>query len=475
MSRVDSGNESQEGSPDTTASEPALLHTPPRLSAVLTQGKVVIRPVAFKPSALPNSRFGSNGHRYGSTPILARPNSHLALYGSRSEIWGERKAVSPSLAMSSLPSDCGRLHTYDSFDSVYKSTSGNTHSNSRGVISDECPSVSELTPSPCDSSTLAELEGALRERDSELQYLRQTMEHNERVIFRVYEEKERAWERETRRLKALHETRLRSSAQRALRLEQMLMMHTYQLQQDKKRLREEVERAEEENASLRRETELLRNRLEETEWSLCQKSGELALVKSKLKETQNDHSTKVQEIVSLKGELRELKAELRNKEDSIEKMSSQLEDTRLQLNELRLVANEAETEGDLVKHKASDSVVDGEDNVLELLSKRDLQEDQQKLNNNNIEVERLRNELTRERAAWQMERARWADEKGRVLIYQKKLQLNYVHMYNRNRELEEEIEAIKVSKTSSTNSVLADLASSNKDCGRSIVSQGIQL
>lgn len=120
-------------------------------------------------------------------------------------------------------------------------------------------------------------------------------------------------------------------------------------------------------------------------------------------------------------------------------------------------------------------MVDGEDNVLELLSKRDLQEDQQKLNNNNIEVERLRNELTRERAAWQMERARWADEKGRVLIYQKKLQLNYVHMYNRNRELEEEIEAIKVSKTSSTNSVLADLASSNKDCGRSIVSQGIQL
>ncbi|CAA9993506.1 unnamed protein product, partial [Nesidiocoris tenuis] len=37
MSRVDSGNESQEGSPDTTASEPALLHTPPRLSANLTQ------------------------------------------------------------------------------------------------------------------------------------------------------------------------------------------------------------------------------------------------------------------------------------------------------------------------------------------------------------------------------------------------------------------------------------------------------
>lgn len=40
------------------------------------------------------------------------------------------------------------------------------------------------TPSPSDSG-ISELEAALRDRDSELAYLRQTMEHNEQVIFRV--------------------------------------------------------------------------------------------------------------------------------------------------------------------------------------------------------------------------------------------------------------------------------------------------
>ncbi|KAK9509173.1 hypothetical protein O3M35_006545 [Rhynocoris fuscipes] len=417
-----------------------------------------------------NLNIDNDGHSSNSKKLQTNSLLQPVVTG-RSEIWGERKAVSPPLAMSSLPSDCGRLHTYDSFDSVYKSTSGNTHSNSRGVISDECPSVSELTPSPCDSSTLADLEGALRERDSELQYLRQTMEHNERVIFRVYEEKERAWERETRRLKALHETRLRSSAQRAHRLEQMLMMHTYQLQQDKKRLREEVERAEEENATLRREVELLRNRLEETEWSLCQKSGELALVKSKLKETQNDHSTKVQEIVTMKSEIRELNSKLRNRDEDIEKISSQLEDTRLQLDKLRLVTDETETNFD--KQKNSEPVINNNDDEIEdMLSKRELSGDHKM----NIEAERLRNELARERAAWQMERAKWADEKGRVLIYQKRLQLNYVNMYNRNRELEEEIEALRGNRSSTSTAAPIPLERVNKENNnRAIISNGIQL
>jgi hypothetical protein len=89
----------------------------------------------------------------------------------------------------------------------------------------------DLTPSPSDSG-VAELEAALRDRDSELAYLRQTMEHNEQVIFRVYQEKERLWERELRRMKTVHENRLRAGAQKALKLEQMLMMQTYQVQFD---------------------------------------------------------------------------------------------------------------------------------------------------------------------------------------------------------------------------------------------------
>ena len=143
----------------------------------------------------------------------------------------------------------------------------------------------DLTPSPSDSG-VAELETALRERDSELVYLRQTMEHNEQAIIRVYQEKERAWERDKRRLKAVHENRLRTSAQKVLKLEQMLMMQTYQLQQEKKRLREEADRAARETTDLRQEVDLLRGRLEETEWGLCHKTGEMSLLKAQLKDSQ---------------------------------------------------------------------------------------------------------------------------------------------------------------------------------------------
>lgn len=95
---------------------------------------------------------------------------------------------------------------------------------------------------------------------------------NSEQTSRVYQEKERVWERELRRMKAAHDGRLRAGAQRALKLEQMLMMRTHQLQQDRQRLG--------------READTLGARLEETEWGLCQKAGEIALLKTQLKEAQ---------------------------------------------------------------------------------------------------------------------------------------------------------------------------------------------
>ena len=56
------------------------------------------------------------------------------------------------------------------------------------------------TPSPADSA-VGDLEQVLREKDGEINYLRDTLEQNEQVIFRVYEEKEKTWEREIRKIK----------------------------------------------------------------------------------------------------------------------------------------------------------------------------------------------------------------------------------------------------------------------------------
>lgn len=203
-----------------------------------------------------------------------------------------------------------------------------------------------MTPSPSDSG-ISELEAALRDRDSELAYLRQTMEHNEHVIFKVHQDKEKIWEQEIKRMRAIHDSRLRASAQKIQKYEQLLMMQTYQLKQDKKRLVEDSQRLtgdmteikdqnehfrnelchlkiiekdlKEQNSDLLEEVQVLRRvvgelkgRLEESEWNLCQKSGELALIKSQLKEAQNELTTKDQEIIHLKAEIRNQNSEERN-------------------------------------------------------------------------------------------------------------------------------------------------------------------
>lgn len=59
-----------------------------------------------------------------------------------------------------------------------------------------------------------------------------------------------------------------------------------QLQEEKKRLKEENAEAAAEIPALREEINALRERLEETEWKLCQKSGELTHIKSQLEESQ---------------------------------------------------------------------------------------------------------------------------------------------------------------------------------------------
>ena len=49
------------------------------------------------------------------------------------------------------------------------------------------------------------------------------------VIFSVYHEKEKTWEKELRKIKAIYDNRLKASQQRALKMEQMLTMQTYQV------------------------------------------------------------------------------------------------------------------------------------------------------------------------------------------------------------------------------------------------------
>ena len=48
-------------------------------------------------------------------------------------------------------------------------------------------------------------------------------------VLKVYEEKERVWERELRKIKGLYENRLKANQQKASKMEQALMNQTLQV------------------------------------------------------------------------------------------------------------------------------------------------------------------------------------------------------------------------------------------------------
>jgi hypothetical protein len=58
------------------------------------------------------------------------------------------------------------------------------------------------------------------------------------------------------------------------------------------------------------------------------------------------------------------------------------------------------------------------------------------------EVDRLRQELSEGRNEFEQERVTWAQEKEKVLRYQRQLQLNYVQMFRRTKTLEAEVESL---------------------------------
>ncbi|CAH2002653.1 unnamed protein product [Acanthoscelides obtectus] len=309
------------------------------------------------------------------------------------------------------------------------------------------------------------------------------MEHNEQVIFRVYQEKEKVWERELSRLKTVQESRLRASAQKVLKLEQMLMMQTYQLQQEKRRLCADIQRSNLQNERLKQEVSVLRTRMEETEWALCQKTGEISLLKTQLKECQNDQTTKCQELLQLRTEQRELRDQLEERDEEIDKLQSissskDEEITRLkeevqrlsvitppaQYNSLepddkksdetrRLKAEIKELREELSEMSLNDysDIEPGRvqrSKIIEEESLEDLeiQRLSRGLSQENIyysnEIDKLRKELDAKSKQFECEKRTWATEKEKVLRYQKQLQMNYVQMFRRTRALEAEIETL---------------------------------
>ncbi|MCI4376526.1 hypothetical protein PGIGA_G00189370 [Pangasianodon gigas] len=490
--------------------------------------KVVIRPTAFKP-VVPKNRNsvqylsprpgGSLSESHGSLNLLLPGGAGMLCTEKHNSYSGGRNARN---SQTCSMSDSGRnslssLPTYSSTacslvqseglststDST-RPTGGHGHTNSDSGRSSSSKSTGQplsdsgscgRSPAPPEGyeSIIRELEEKLRERDLELQQLRDNLDENEAAICQVYEEKQKRCEQEMEELRQSCATKMKQVQQKAQRAQQVLQLQVFQLQQEKKKLQEdfsqllqERETLEKRCASIEREQNQLGPRLEETKWEVCQKSGEISLLKQQLKDVQADLGQKAAEIVALKAQLREARSELQASQARSHEAQAAARTRTLELevceNELQRRKSEAEllreklgrlemestrlrdvlalpsSKGQCMSLPLPQSRVGGGLNQVHSPAFREVveplpsyesdvtrvqQQSTDALHSLHLQVEQLRTELVLERRhgqeqleAFDEERRVWQEEKDKVIRYQKQLQQNYIQMYRRNRELE---------------------------------------
>ncbi|XP_067393100.1 leucine zipper putative tumor suppressor 2 [Emydura macquarii macquarii] len=349
-------------------------------------------------------------------------------------------------------------------DSGRSSSSKSTGSLSgRGPPSSDSGSGARSPVEGDEASLVRELEEKLREREAELQHLRQSLDENEVAICQVYEEKQKRCEQEMEELRQGYASQVKQAAQKAQRTQQVLQLQIFQLQQEKKKLQEdfaqllqERELLEKRCASFEREQTELGPRLEETKWEVCQKSGEISLLKQQLKETQAELAQRGTEMLLLRAQLREARAERQAGEEQALGLQEAARARALELEVCEGELQRRRSEGELLREKLArlEQEAAGLRGARRQPGGPDPPEpsllwasDEAKAQRQAAEtLQGLRAELLQERrrgqerrAAFQAERLTWQGEKEQVIGYQKQLQHNYIRMYRRNRELEQQL------------------------------------
>ncbi|XP_030426008.1 leucine zipper putative tumor suppressor 2 [Gopherus evgoodei] len=505
---------------DDRARSSNIQGPPPRLVPVSGQleknvEKTLIRPTAFKPvvprgrnSSLPGSvvpRTGASvvpdsqaslAHLLGGTAAASTEKHHSlscrhsAHSGTLSDSGRNSLSSLPTYSTGcSQPPEPGSISMgHLSLDShggypergsrglagPSNSDSGRSSSKSTGSLSGRGPPSSDggscaRSPVEGDEALLVrELEEKLREREAELQHLRQSLDENEVAICQVYEEKQKRCEQEMEELRQGYASQVKQAAQKAQRMQQVLQLQIFQLQQEKKKLQEdfaqllqERELLEKRCASFEREQTELGPRLEETKWEVCQKSGEISLLKQQLKESQAELAQRGTEMLLLRAQLREARAERQAGEEQALGLQ---EAARTRALELEVCENELQrrkSEAELLREKLGQL----EQEVAGLRGARRQPRcpeppepsllwasDEAKAQRQAAEtLQGLRAELLQERrrgqeqrAAFEAERLTWQGEKDQVIGYQKQLQHNYIQMYRRSRELEHHLHRLSL-------------------------------
>lgn len=328
------------------------------------------------------------------------------------------------------------------------------------------------TPSPSDSG-VGELEAMLRERDAEINALRNVMDKNERAIFQVYEEKKMAWQMEMRELKEECDRHLKLQQRRAFKAEQLLMLQIYKLQQDKKALSDDLDKLKAEKnvvaercRQIEEESSSLKSQMEESKWQTHQKSGEIVHVKQQLKDTKDDLNHKSSEVLTLKSQIRECEEELEQAQTELLSKDREISTKDEELRRLRGEYNSLLQDSHRERRDSKSTEVPVKERTPEKLCvmatctspsvsarKADKSPSPSAMDTSSTgsnteiilqEFDKAKAEFENYKAEFEKEREQWLEEKNKVIRYQKQLQLNYVQMFRKNRMLEAEVEQLSL-------------------------------
>ncbi|KAH0615737.1 hypothetical protein JD844_026132 [Phrynosoma platyrhinos] len=356
------------------------------------------------------------------------------------------------------------------YNGISTSDSGRSSSKSTSSFS-RLNHLNETMPfhSPSTDDIIQDLEDRLWEKEQEVLQMRRNLDKSEAAIYQVFEEKQKIWEREMDDLRQNYANKLQQVSKKAQRAQQALQLQIFKLQQEKKKLQDDV-------------GQLLQQREELEKKFVCQKAGEISLLKQQLKDSQADVSQKLNEIVGLRTQLKEGKSFLREKEEQIltlkdsystKSVSLEICENELQrkMSEVQMLREKlSQCEAEVSSLKQTLTSLGGHHNHIntelsEKLTRDTLacesdeakmkRQSEENLNALKKEVERLQAELKAERqqreqqvADFEGERRTWQEEKEKVIKYQKQLQLNYVEMYQKNQILEHKVNEMTSKVTS---------------------------
>ncbi|XP_037541767.1 leucine zipper putative tumor suppressor 2a [Nematolebias whitei] len=308
------------------------------------------------------SMSDSGRNSLSSLPTHSSTGYSLAPSEGSSSGSGSGGQVEPVPGLGRHASGGNGSHGHSNSDSGRSSSSKSTGSGSvsgRGQPLSDSGSCGH-SPPPVEGyeEVVKELEEKLRERDLELQQLRENLDENEAAICQVYEEKQRRCEREMEELRQSCASKMKQTSQKAQRAQQVLQLQVFQLQQEKKKLQEDLssllqdrETLERKCATIQREQTQLGPCLEETKWEVCQKSGEISLLKQQLKEIQSELSQKAGEIVVLKAQLREARSELQASQTRTQEAQTTIRTRTLELEVCKNELQRRKSEAELLREK----------------------------------------------------------------------------------------------------------------------------